>query len=167
MHKSAAKYEQSRTVRAATEQRRSKVDPYAFADEWRAGYDKLVSEKRVLEADIIELRARVARAKEVPWKLKRKQNQMNPATFQRWEIARAAKVRRIAEIEAELVELRRNKPRPPRYFSIDQYHGFNHHFYLAAKEILAETVFDRVRVAALHRLSEEQGGDAPAPDVLR
>jgi hypothetical protein len=159
MHKSAARYEQSRTVRAVIDQRRNDhVDPAAFAsdDEWTAARDRLVVEKRVLEADAVDLKARIVRAQR--HRGRDGKRVVPSATTRSWEVARTTVVKRISEIEAALVDLKARRPTRTDDWGADEHRRFSFLFYRAAKEMLAEPVFERVRIAALHRFADANDG---------
>jgi len=163
MHKSAVRYEQSRTVRAATEATRNDhVDASAFRGGLEAERDRLVAEKRALETDITELKARITRAKALAWE---KKNYTNPKTYQRWEFDRIEKSRRINVIESQLAELKRvgGEERRKTTWDAEGRLAFFEAFHMTAKEVLADAVYDRVRVAALHRFSQIDPVSAALP----
>ena len=156
MHKSTARYEQSRTVRAATDQPRNEhVDASSFKETADLERSRLVAEKKGLEADIFELNARIRRAKALAWDRK---VYTNPKTYQGWEFEKVKKVRRTSEIDIRLSSLKKEAADQAsaerEAEGRDQYHDFSKAFHQMAKELLAGPVYDRVRIAALHTLKE-------------
>lgn len=150
MSSAAAKYEQGRQDRITDiGSRNGLIDESAFKGGQELARDRLVLEKKILEADISELNARIGRAKSHL----RERGTFTPSkTFHGWEMTKAAKVRRILEIEAVLLtdkqEAKRNRP------SDWDRGSFAECFKEAAREMLAGPVFDRIQTAAIHRMSE-------------
>ena len=152
MHKNTARNAQGRAVRAVlfSKSNTAGVDPATFSDE-RA---ELMARKRALEADIAEMKARITRAKDVAW---RTGSYTNAKTYHTWTLQKVDKTREIHAIEARLSEIKdaQRSQSASADWTGDQYQRFYQGFHKMAKTMLADEVYDRVRVAAIHSMFED------------
>lgn len=152
MHKNTARNAQGRAVRSVvlSKLNTAGIDPEAFSTE-RA---ELMARKRALEADIAEMKARITRAKAVAW---RTGDYTSAKTYHNWALQKVDKTREIHAIEARLAEIKdafRERSAKSDWTG-DQYQRFYHRFHKMAKTMLADGVYDRVRVAAIHSMHED------------
>lgn len=154
MFKGASSYEQGRTRRVATESTRNEgIDPTTFKGGLEAERDRLVSQKSRVAAELTEVNARLKRARGTYSATGR--SGVTRGTLQHWESIRVAKVKQLAALDKKLTEVNTeirsarvegNPQRDPQ--------AFGNCFARVAKEMLAEPVYERLRIAALHMMSE-------------
>lgn len=152
MYKASSDNLQSRALRSVLNSKENSagIDP----DVLSAEKIDLINRKRMLEADISEMSARITRAKSNSYN---GGGHTSPRTYLRWNLDKVEKTREINQIEARLAEIKStfNKISPKNEWSDDQYMRFFKAFHKTAKDMLADPVYERLRIAAWHRASEE------------
>lgn len=147
----AARYEQGRLNRVTDHSPRNDiVDPAAFKGNAELNRDDAVVRKKILEGEIAVLKARIARAKAQVWE----KNTFAPReAFHRWNVKLAEYISEVTKLDAFLREANAARPKAADWDS-EARHDFAECFAQMAKEMLADVVYDRVRIAALHRMAE-------------
>lgn len=145
----ASNYEQGR-LRRTTEHgaRNDQVDESAFKGPEELLRASLVARKRQVEADLSVLRARIARAKAEVYASGR---YLPPKTFAKLEHEKAELGQELAAIERQFFEIKQR-----RFSARKEPNGLFYECFLkAAKSMLADVVYERVRLAAIHILADE------------
>ncbi len=148
MYKRASANSQSRARRSVVESHRNdNIDGSVFRDTVDLEWDRVVSRKRIVEAGLSDLNARIQRAKAEVYT---KNNFVKPATFQRWHTDRAKLVEEMALLDSQLGILRSER----RKAHVEDARSFEVCFTEAAQLMLADAVYHRIKVAALHLMTE-------------
>lgn len=147
MYKNTSDAMQSRALRAVTHDTKSDLDPSAFKGGSTSPRDAMIARKREVEDELRKLSARIQGAKANAYQNSKYQP---PATFARWQRERADLLSEINSIDNKLREMSHNHRLQRR--EVGQ--SFDHVFTDLAKKMLASDVYERIAIAAYHRLGE-------------
>jgi chaperonin cofactor prefoldin len=157
MYKSTAGSAQSRTVRAAlhSTENRNGVDSTVWKDARDEIEDRIGRAKQAK----VEVTKRLARIKaDISQGLNERQltgRRVNPHVWSKMLTEKAQLTHRIQEIEGELIAAKRAREEAERARP-EKPINFQSAFVVMAKEMLAEPVYQRIRLAALHRMGEAE-----------
>ena len=154
MFKNTSQNAQSRTDRSALHHRKNEsgVDPAVYAEhpaaDTIADREKLIRDKSQVEQHLAAINARLRQAKAAFNGSTRSQTGYD--TVARWESQRATLVGKLTRMNALLSNMNYER-RVTQVEACEAEDGFPRLFMTLAREMLADEVYNRIVVAAVHR----------------